>query len=164
ADGQETWIQTTVTGPGTLSFWWKVDSLENFDYLNFEVDEVLQFFISGSVAWEQRTVPIAAGSHTLRWAYMKDVGAVGADAGWVDQVQMAANNPTNVTLSILAVAGNFTLTWPIAGAQYLPEYTDSLVSPNWIPVPETPSSAGDNFVVTVAAAGETTRFFRLRRP
>jgi hypothetical protein len=26
ADSQETWMQTTVTGPGTLSFWWKVDS------------------------------------------------------------------------------------------------------------------------------------------
>ena len=163
ADGQETWLQTTVTGPGTLSFWWKVDSLQDFDYLNFQMDGVMQFFISGSVAWEQRTVPIATGSHTLRWAYTKDVGAAGADAGWVDQVQMAGtNNPANVSVSVLAVAGNFTLTWPITVAQYLPEYTDSLFSPNWIAVPQTPSSAGDNFVVTVPG-GQTTRFFRLRR-
>jgi hypothetical protein len=126
---------------------------------------VVQFFISGSVPWEQRTVPIATGSHTLRWAYTKDVGAIGADAGWVDQVKWtAATDPANrPTLSYRASAGKFTLIWPTTGDQYLPEYTDSLVSPNWIPVPETPSTAGDNFVVTVAAAGETTRFFRLRR-
>ena len=26
-ESQETWLQTTVSGPGTLTFWWKVDSL-----------------------------------------------------------------------------------------------------------------------------------------
>ena len=32
---QSTWVQTTVTGPGTLSFYWKVSSESNYDYLRF---------------------------------------------------------------------------------------------------------------------------------
>ena len=66
ADGQETWLQTTVMGPGTLRFWWKVDSAENFDCLDFEVDGAKPLFISGSVAWEEKIIPIATGNHTLR--------------------------------------------------------------------------------------------------
>ena len=65
-------------------------------------------------------------------------------------------------LSYSISAGSFTLSWPIPEVPYLPEYTDSIVSPNWIPVPEARSTLGDNFVVTVAG-GQTTRFFRLRR-
>ena len=30
-DGQVAWLQTTVTGPGTLSFWWNVSSEEGAD-------------------------------------------------------------------------------------------------------------------------------------
>ena len=31
-------LTTTVNGPATLTFWWKVDSEEGFDYLNFAVE------------------------------------------------------------------------------------------------------------------------------
>ena len=36
-DTQETWIETTVTGPSTLSFWWKVSSEFGWDFLQFKV-------------------------------------------------------------------------------------------------------------------------------
>lgn len=40
-DNQATWIQTTVTGPGTVSFWWKVSTepLLSTDSLKFYVDD-----------------------------------------------------------------------------------------------------------------------------
>ena len=39
---QETWIQTTVTGPGPLSFWWKVSSESCCDDLEFYINGVRQ--------------------------------------------------------------------------------------------------------------------------
>jgi hypothetical protein len=85
---QDSWCETSVTGPGSLSFWWQVSSEIGFDYLEFYIDGVLQpGRISGNVAWQQQTYPLAAGAHTLRWRYVKDNTATdGADAGWVDQL------------------------------------------------------------------------------
>src|SRR5947207_15300780 len=37
-NSQATWIQTTVTGPGTLSFWWRVFSEPDADFLSFYID------------------------------------------------------------------------------------------------------------------------------
>ena len=89
--GQESWMETTVTGPGTISFWWKVSS-EYADKLHFTVDGTEGVpYISGGVNWKQQTENIDEGSHTLRWTYVKDANAtVGADAGWVDQVKFTA--------------------------------------------------------------------------
>jgi len=81
------WIQTTVTGPLYLSYYGKVSSETNYDYLRFYVDGVEQGSISGSVDWTQLGYTIASGSHTLKWAYTKD-GSVSAnsDAAWIDKV------------------------------------------------------------------------------
>jgi M6 family metalloprotease-like protein len=94
--GQESWMETTVTGPGTISFWWKVSS-EVYDKLHFTVDGAEHLGadgvppISGGVNWRQQTENIDDGSHTLRWTYIKDgSGTIGADAGWVDQVKFTA--------------------------------------------------------------------------
>ena len=40
-------IETPVTGPGTVSFWWTVSSQLNGDYFRFEIDETVQNQISG---------------------------------------------------------------------------------------------------------------------
>jgi DUF971 family protein len=86
---QQTWLQAAVAGPGTLRYWWSVSSESGYDHLRFQVNGVEQSgSISGTVAWQQKTVSIPAGAHTLRWLYTKD-GSVssGSDRGWVDQVE-----------------------------------------------------------------------------
>ena len=93
-DNQSSSVQTTVNGPGTVSFWWKVSSEEWFDYLTFYIDGVQEAVIAGEVDWQQRTFPAGAGSHTLRWTYAKDVSvSAGADAAWLDQVSYIVNPP-----------------------------------------------------------------------
>ncbi len=86
---QESWMQTTVSGAGTVKFYWKVSSEEDFDFLEFYIDGSLQDRISGSVHWEQQTYTIStSGPHTLEWRYMKDgSGDSGSDCGWVDKVE-----------------------------------------------------------------------------
>lgn len=86
-DSQESWLETSVNGPGTLTFWWKVSSEPDFDWLRFHIDGVLQQQISGEVNWQQRSFQLPQGSHTLRWRYVKDSnGAFGQDRAWLDQV------------------------------------------------------------------------------
>lgn len=86
-DSEESWMQTTVVGPGTMTWWWKVISETNFDYLAFYVDGALQSRISGDGGWIRMTNSIAAGSHTLKFRYYKDNSITsGADCGFVDQV------------------------------------------------------------------------------
>jgi hypothetical protein len=90
---QESWIQTTVSGAGTISFYWKVSSEEYFDFLEFHIDGSLQDRISGSVDWQQMTYTITHSDlHTLEWRYIKDVGTdSGSDCGWVDKMEWVTN-------------------------------------------------------------------------
>ena len=82
-------MESSVTGPGTLTYWWKVSSEPDYDYLDFYLDGILQpGSISGEVLWQKRTNTIASGTHSLRWVYSKDVSdSFGQDAGWVDEVK-----------------------------------------------------------------------------
>jgi hypothetical protein len=118
-DNQNTYIQTTVTGAGTLTFYWKVSSESSYDYLRFYIDGTEQTgSISGEVSWTQKSFSIASGSHTLKWAYTKD-GSVssGSDCGWLDKVVFTADGgdttpPTisNVQSSSITSSGA-TITW-----------------------------------------------------
>ncbi len=87
-DGQQSWMQTTVTGPGSVLFRWKVSSETGGDVLRFAVDGVVQDQLSGGVDWKHWARFLGAGAHTLQWSYLKNgVLAAGADAGWVDLVE-----------------------------------------------------------------------------
>ncbi len=79
-------LETDLTGPGRLSFWWRVSSEENYDWLTFSIgDELLR--ISGESDWERKVVNVPPGLQTARWEYRKDNDAShGFDAGWVEAV------------------------------------------------------------------------------
>jgi alpha-tubulin suppressor-like RCC1 family protein len=119
---QETILQTTVgtNQPGSYTFWWKVSSEQDFDFLEFRVNGIVQTNISGEVDWRQVIIPVAAGTNVLQWRYSKDATFDGGqDAGWVDQfaylpappvitlqpVSQTVNMGTNVTFHITATGG-----------------------------------------------------------
>ena len=89
---QETVLQTTLTGPGTLTFQWKVSSEANYDFLRFYIDGNQQASRSGNLDWEAQSYDIPSGLHTVEWKYIKD-GSVdrSQDAGWVDRIQWSGN-------------------------------------------------------------------------
>ncbi len=94
-DGDDSYMETTITGPGLLSFWWKVSSEPDNDRLRLYLDGSSQFQISGEVDWEWRQLSISSGSHVLRWRYSKSSStAAGADRGWVDQVSFEPAPPS----------------------------------------------------------------------
>lgn len=105
ADSETSAMETTLTGPLMVSFWWKVSSESGYDFLRFSLDGTSQRSISGTVAWTQVGLFIPPGFHTLRWSYEKDNGlSIGSDAGWVDQI---AVHPVKVPLSVSGTGTGF---------------------------------------------------------
>ncbi len=94
-DNGESWIETTVEGPGQIDFRWRAscerdDSGErDWDHLVFEIDGEEKARLDGRTKWERLSFAIAGeGTHTLRWTYVKDATmAAGEDRGWLDCVQ-----------------------------------------------------------------------------
>ena len=88
---QQSTAQTSADGPGTLSFWWKVSSETNNDYVKFSLDSAEQARISGTVNWQQKTYYLAPGPHSLTWSYSKNATInTSSDAAWLDQVAYVA--------------------------------------------------------------------------
>ena len=110
---RESWLEATVTGPGALSFWWKVSSQTNHDFLTFSIDTNEQARISGEVDWQQQVYALSPGLHALLWDYSKDLDtSSGLDAGWLARVAfqppvqlVLTAGPTNLQLTVLGVPG-----------------------------------------------------------
>jgi hypothetical protein len=103
-DGQVSWMQTTVYGSGTLSFYWKVSSDRDGDDMKFFIDDVLQDRISETVDWHQMTYEITtSGLHTLEWRYVRDDSkSEGDDSGrvWVDLVQWSGETQPPIVIPL----------------------------------------------------------------
>ncbi len=100
---QSSSIETVLTGPGQLTFWWKVSSEDGYDYLRFFIDDVEQGGalapISGNVDWVLKTLTIAPGEHTVRWTYTKDeIESRRGDAAWVDGVTFTASSSPKIVV------------------------------------------------------------------
>ena len=90
--GQASWIETTVSGSGALSFWWKVSSEAGYDWLTCTTNGVLAMRISGEVGWEEQVLAFADGETVVRWTFAKfpkdKVGNdfIASNCGWLDCV------------------------------------------------------------------------------
>ena len=84
-------MTTTVnyTAPGIVSFWKKVSSEANFDYLTLYIDDIAVGQWSGEVAWSQSNFAVdTAGDHTFKFEYTKDEAVTsGSDLAWVDYIE-----------------------------------------------------------------------------
>ena len=127
---QTSGTQTTVTGPGTFSFWWKVSCEIQNDFLKFSIDNIEMARITGEVDWQQMICTVPSGTHTLAWVYSKDASVDGGeDAAWLDELTLpAAAAPTITTANPLpagslgtaysqtlaAIGGTTPQTWSIS--------------------------------------------------
>jgi hypothetical protein len=59
-----------------------------YDYLEFFIDNMSMGQWAGEIDWSKENFPIAAGSRTLKWVYLKD-GYVssGDDCAWIDFIE-----------------------------------------------------------------------------
>jgi hypothetical protein len=159
-DNQQASIETTLIGPGTISFWWRVSSEKNWDKFYFFLDTTEQASISGEISWEQRTYIIPKGSHTVRWIYAKDSsGTCGQDAAWLDQV--CFNDPARLFGATLAT-GHFRLSiLTETNKSYALEYKNALTDSQWLSRPDV---SGNGLIqVLTDPAPLPCRFYRVRQ-
>jgi hypothetical protein len=131
-------LHTYVTGPGKVSFWWKVSAETNIDAFRFYVGGALVAEITGSVDWEQRTFEVPAGVQELKWKF-KDAGTTGQNRGWLDEVEFVSSadqaaRPLSSPLvaNITFSGGKVVLTWASRpGNAYQVFYKDSLSETEW---------------------------------
>ncbi|MEZ5196603.1 MAG: hypothetical protein R2764_09430 [Bacteroidales bacterium] len=87
-------ISINVSADGELSFYRKVSSESNYDYLKFFIDGSLIDEWSGNVSWGQTSYPVSAGLHTFVWQYYKDYSvSTGEDCAWIDYIIFPTPEP-----------------------------------------------------------------------
>ena len=80
-------IQRTHTIDDTLSFYYKVSSEEEYDFLSFYIDSEEVGKWSGEVGWNRFSMLVPAGTHTYRWRYKKDAYMTsGQDMAMIDLI------------------------------------------------------------------------------
>jgi hypothetical protein len=106
-------MQINVISADSLSFYRKVSSELNYDFLKFKIDGVEAGSWSGELDWSRVAYKMTTGSHLLKWVYSKDGTVTGiSDAAWIDfvvfpPINQAVNISDNVSgLQYVAVYPN----------------------------------------------------------
>lgn len=88
SDDQESVLEMTVSGPGRITFDWKVISELNYDELIVSVDGTVVSSISGTTSWDDVDYWISgSGNHVVRWIYRKDSSlSRGDDCGFLKNI------------------------------------------------------------------------------
>lgn len=107
-------LSLNVVDPGSISFYQRVSSESEWDYLRFYLDDELQGEWSGEVNWTPQSYPVSLGFHTFKWEYSKDSSASsGSDCAWLDHLVLPIFNdffpPRNLSGS--AGSGTISLGW-----------------------------------------------------
>jgi hypothetical protein len=87
---------------GAISFWKKVSSEQNYDYLRFYINNVQRNQWSGtSDVWSQVSYDVQPGNNTFRWEYSKDsMVSSGSDCAWIDDILFPTTGGTSGTPNI----------------------------------------------------------------
>ena len=90
---EESWLETTVTGPGILTFWWGVGSASYGSTVSFTTSRGGGLYLQGDQGWRMERVSLPAGECVLDWSYREWWGASPSNACWLDQVSFVPANP-----------------------------------------------------------------------
>ncbi len=80
-------LNVNIKNTGIISFYKKVSSEANYDFLRFYVDDTEIAKWSGEYDWSLFEYEIESGEHNLKWMYTKDGNTShGSDCGWIDYI------------------------------------------------------------------------------
>lgn len=88
-DNQESnmYVIMNVLSASEISFYRKVSSENNYDFLYFYIDGNEKGKWSGEAGWAKFTYQVSEGVHTFMWKYKKDYSiSTGSDKAWVDYI------------------------------------------------------------------------------
>lgn len=89
-----------IPADGEITFFRKVSSESNYDYLRFYINGQMQEEWSGEVSWSEVSFPVPAGDDTeFKWAYEKDYSvSSGSDCAWIDYIVFPGTGATAVPI------------------------------------------------------------------
>jgi len=122
-------LTVNILQDDSVSFYRKVSTEVDYDFLNFYIDSDLKGSWSGEQGWERVAYAVPMGVHTLKWVYDKDEYVTGgSDCAWVDYIILpyisvaSANAGPDMEAcgaeptQIFGAANNYnTLTWLTSG-------------------------------------------------
>ena len=111
--GLQSWVQTTVTGPGSLLFWGKISTYPS-NTVQFLMNTQLVSYASGNVDWSEFVTFIGSTQQvTLTWVYTKNSSTnSGSEACWLDQVTWIPSlYATNAPQIFYQDPGNLIASW-----------------------------------------------------
>jgi hypothetical protein len=77
---------------GDITFYRKVSSESDYDYLEFYIDSVEMDMWSGEEDWAEVSFHVDGGERTFEWTYSKDGSASqGDDTAWIDDIVFPIN-------------------------------------------------------------------------
>ncbi|MCH2155364.1 MAG: S8 family serine peptidase [Opitutales bacterium] len=120
SDDQITSVTFDVTGPGTLSFQWRVSSEEDYDFLYIADDDGEVYDeISGLTEWSSVSIDVPPGTQTFSIFYEKD-GSVsrGEDRGWIDSLIFEESAASSAFLRVSTDVGSGFQAHPEFGSFY----------------------------------------------
>ena len=106
------WMETTIVGPASFSFDWKVSCNTRGHYLAWLVDGVEQERIRGEVDWTTVAASIPEGEHVVRFDYVKgSTAAAGDDKG---QVRNFSIDPVRIETETMQVMWDWTTNYLVS--------------------------------------------------
>ena len=80
-------LEINAQNNGNISFYKKVSSESNYDFLIFYIDDIEKGRWSGDIDWTKEEYEITEGLHSLKWEFIKDISEnYGLDAAWIDYI------------------------------------------------------------------------------
>jgi Leucine-rich repeat (LRR) protein len=163
---EESWLQTTVTGPGILTFWWGRAATGYGGQCTFTTSQGGSLSLLGATEWRMERVSIPAGECVLSWSYIGSMFETSSDQCWLDQVSFV---PTSQDFW-LEMVPNPTPTLPTVTLHGEPSgFYEIQVSTNlvrWTVLNQVAlNTAHGDFTAPVAYASAETgpRFYRARQ-
>ncbi len=99
-------LKTVVTGPGTLSFWWKLEVDEYTDAsLGFQIGTNVVCTLQTNQEWQYISCPIPAGLHTLAWDLAYEAWDYCAAQAWLDGVRYESDAPPVLSFERSSASG-----------------------------------------------------------
>jgi len=132
-------IGTSVIGPGKLSFWWKTEDTNCFEFSFSAGTNVAARNgpeTSGSTNWEQQVFTIPPGPQNLTWLFQTWCGD-GSPLGraWLDEVKYIPERPALAVLAHNSDSLTVEVTGP-AGTRVQAEFSTNLLEWESVPVPQ----------------------------
>ncbi len=157
-----------VGAADSITFYRRVSSEANYDYLRFYINNVLVGQWSGNVPWGKVSFPVGPGRKTFVWEYAKDpMVSSGSDAAWVDMISFPPPIATtgnagedaficeNETYQLEATAANYTeVTWTTEGTGHFDD--PNILNPVYTPGSEDIDNG--SVTLTLLAEGENNNF------